>query len=174
VSSTALARYSVALFAAVVVQQVVLDRLEMFGAHPDLMILLPVASGWLGGAGWGAATGFTAGMLADLFASTPFGLSAFVGTVVGYAVGMSAEDIPRDAPALFVAVSALATSAYLVAYAILGAVFGQPGVLKVDLLPAVLVAAPSSLVLAIPVMKLAAWGLSPARDRRPASRTARR
>jgi hypothetical protein len=46
-------------------------------------------------------------------------------------------------------------------YAILGAVLGEPGILRTDLVPALVVATPAAVVLATPVVRLVAWAMPP-------------
>jgi rod shape-determining protein MreD len=149
-----LARASLVLFLATAVQIALLDRLHPEGVHPDLLALLPAAAGAGLGAARGAAFGFAAGLLADLFAPTPFGLGALVGTVTGYAAGSVAEGTSLGAPAFVIALVTGATAAELIGYAILSAVFGQPGVLLEDLPRVLAIELPSAVVLALPACRL--------------------
>jgi len=75
------------ILAALILQNPVLDRIQMARAHPDLLLLLPVVAGLVGGPGEGAWVGFLAGLAADLSLPTAFGLSALVFTLTGFAVG---------------------------------------------------------------------------------------
>ena len=65
----------------------VLSRLRIGGAAPDVMLLLAIAAGVVGGPQLGALLGFSAGLVLDLFLETPLGLSALVFCLVGYGVG---------------------------------------------------------------------------------------
>ena len=56
----------------------VLSRLRVAGAAPDVMLLLAIAAGVVGGPQLGALMGFAAGLVLDLFLETPLGLSALV------------------------------------------------------------------------------------------------
>ena len=71
----------------VIIQYTVGLDLRIAGAHPDLMLLMPIAAGVVGGPEIGAATGFAAGIATDLLLPTPFGLSALVYSLVGFSVG---------------------------------------------------------------------------------------
>jgi rod shape-determining protein MreD len=75
------------ILVALLVQDPVLDRMQVARAHPDLLLLLPVVAGLVGGPGEGAWVGFLAGLAADLSLPTAFGLSALVFTLTGFAVG---------------------------------------------------------------------------------------
>ena len=92
---TARAGLVVALF--VMVQQTLMLDLRVGGVHPDIMILLPIVAGLVGGPSRGASMGFVAGLVADLFLPTPFGLSALVATLIGFAVGVATLALDRTA-----------------------------------------------------------------------------
>jgi len=159
VTSADLARTTIVLFVVLAVQNTLLDSVRVAGAHPDAMILLPVAAGYVAGPDRGAGLGFAAGLLADLFLPTTFGLSALVGCLLGYGTGLTTRGLVRSSWWLPLLVSAGATGAGLSMYAILGAVLGEPGVLRTDLVPAVVVAVPAAVVLATPVVRLVAWAM---------------
>jgi len=157
-----LARSTIVLFVVLAVQNTLLDSVRVAGAHPDAMLLLAVAAGYVAGPDRGAGFGFAAGLLADLFLPTTFGLSALVGCLVGYGTGLATRGLVRSSWWLPLIVSAGATVVGLSMYAILGAVLGEPGVLRIDLVPAVVVATPAAVVLATPVVRMVAWALPPA------------
>ena len=147
----------VALF--VVVQQTLMLDLRLGAVHPDIMVLLPIVAGVLGGPGRGASMGFGAGLVADLFLPTPFGLSALVGCLIGFGVGVATLALDRTAfwlPPL----AALGGSAlYELIYAVLGSVLGQPQMLHVDLVRIIVLVSVVNAVLALPAMRLVAWAL---------------
>ena len=62
-------------------------QLPVDGARADVMILLGIAAGFVGGPERGAIVGFAAGLAIDLVLPTPLGLSALVYCIVGYLVG---------------------------------------------------------------------------------------
>jgi cell shape-determining protein MreD len=103
--------------------------------------------------------GFTAGLVADLFLPTPFGLSALIGTVLGFAVGAATLALDRSASWLPPAAALLGSAAYEVVYPLIGSVLGQPQMLHVDLLRIVVVVSLTNAVLAIPAMRLVNWSL---------------
>lgn len=158
-TSTDLARITVVLFVVLAVQNTLLDAIRVAGAHPDAMLLLPVAAGYVGGPDRGAGVGFAAGLLADLFLPTTFGLSALVGCLLGYGTGLVTRGLVRSSWWLPLIVAAGATAVGLSAYAILGAVLGEPGVLRADLVPALVVGTPAAVILATPVVRMVGWAL---------------
>ncbi len=153
------ARVSLVVFVFVVVQQTIVLDLRIGGVHADVMVLLPILAGVIGGPSRGTLMGFGAGLVSDLFLPTPFGLSALVGSLVGFAVGVTTLALDRTARWL-PPVAALAGSAlYEVVYGALGSVLGQPQMLHVDLVRIVLVVSVTNAVLALPAMRFVAWGM---------------
>lgn len=153
------ARSTIVVFIVLAIQETLLDSVRVAGAHPDLMLLLPVCAGYVGGPERGAWFGFASGLVADLFLPTTFGLSALVGCLLGYAVGLVTVGLVRSSWWLPPVVAAGATAAGMVVYAILGALLGEPQQLTTYLAPAVAVAVPSAAVLAIPLLRFVSWGV---------------
>jgi rod shape-determining protein MreD len=153
------ARVSVLLFVCLVVQHAILERLTFAGAHPDLMVLLPFAAGYVAGPETGAAFGFGSGLVADLLLPTPFGMSALVGCIIGYSTGLATSGLVRGSWWITVVAGLLATAVSLALYAMLGAVLGHPAMVHVDLLPALEVGIPGAVVMAAPACSLVAWAL---------------
>ena len=141
------------------VQETLVLDLRLGGVHPDIMLLLPIMAGIVGGPARGASMGFGAGLAADLFLPTPFGLSALVGCLIGFGVGVATLALDRSA--LWLApVAALGASAlYEGLYAVLGSVLGQPQMIHVDLVRIILVVSVTNAVLAIPARRVVAWAL---------------
>jgi rod shape-determining protein MreD len=159
VTSADLARSTIVMVVVLAVQITLLDSVRVAGAHPDAMLLLPMAAGYVAGPDRGAGFGFAAGLLADLFLPTTFGLSALVGCLLGYGTGLATRGLVRSSWWLPLIAAAGATAAGLSAYAILGAVLGDPGILRADLVPALVVATPAAVVLATPVVRMVAWAM---------------
>jgi rod shape-determining protein MreD len=152
-------RVALVIFLFVTVQQTVMLDLRIGGIHPDIMLLLPIAAGIVGGPGRGASMGFTSGLVADLFLPTPFGLSALVGTVLGFAVGAATLALDRSASWLPPVAALLGSAAYEVVYGLLGSVLGQPQMLHVQLVRIVVLVSLTNAVLAIPAVRLVNWSL---------------
>jgi len=156
------ARSTLVIVVALVVQHALLDGVRVGGAHPDVMLLLPIAAGYAAGPERGAVFGFVAGLVADLFLPTTYGLSALVGSLLGFGTGLATQGLVRSSWWLPPVVAATATAAGLGGYAILGAVLGDPGMVRSYLAPALVVATPAAAVLALPVVRFVSWAL-PAR-----------
>jgi rod shape-determining protein MreD len=159
VTTRAAVRVFLVLALFVTVQQTLILDIRVGGVHPDIMVLLPIVAGIVGGPGRGAWMGFVAGLTSDLFLPTPFGLSALVGCLLGFGVGLATVALDRTALWL-PPVAALGGSAvYELAYALLGSVLGQPQMLHVDLARIVVLVAVTNAVLALPAMRVVAWAL---------------
>ena len=154
------ARLTLVVFGFVVLQETVMLDLRIGGVHPDVMVLLPIVAGIIGGPSRGATIGFGTGLVSDLFLPTPFGLSALVGCLLGFAVGLATVALDRTAWWL-APVAALGGSAlYELTYGALGSVLGQPQMLHVALVRIVVVVSVTNAVLAWPAMKVMAWGMA--------------
>ena len=156
-------RASLVVFAALVFQFCVLNALPVSGAHADVMLLLPVAAGYLLGPARGATFGFVVGVITDLLLPTTFGMTALVGCVLGYLTGRATSGLVRSSPWLPPLVFATATAAGLTGYAILGSVLDQSAPIGAYLPRALIVAVPVAAVLALPVLRAVAWALTAGR-----------
>jgi rod shape-determining protein MreD len=143
---------------ALVQETVVLD-LRIGGIHPDITVLLPILAGLVGGPATGASMGFGMGLVADLFVPTPFGLSALVGTIVGFAAGAATVALDRSSWWLPTVVAFVGSAIYEVGYALIGSLLGQPQMLHVDLTRIVIMVSVVNAVLALPARRLVSWSL---------------
>jgi len=160
-STVDVARTSLVIFFVLVVQHSLLDAVRLSGAHPDAVLLMAAAAGYVGGPERGATVGFFTGLAADLLLPTTFGLTALVGCLVAYAVGTATSGLVRDSRPLAVLALTAGTVAGLVGYAVLEAVLGLAGAISVDLAPALVVATPAAAILALPVLWLVRWSVPP-------------
>lgn len=115
--SSVVIRWGVLLTAAYVVQIGFLNDLSFFGVHPDIMLLLAVCAGLVGGPSRGAAVGFVAGILVDLLLSGDLGISALCFTLVGFGVGMVEDSVIRPTRGISIAISAGASAIGVLLYA---------------------------------------------------------
>jgi rod shape-determining protein MreD len=155
------ARTSLVVFLVLVVQHTLLDNVRVDGAHPEAMLLVVAAAGYVGGPQRGAVVGFFTGLVTDLLLPTTFGFSALVGCLLGYVTGTATRSLVRSSRWLAVLSLTAATVAGLVGYAGLASLLGQPGALQAYLPPALVVATPAAAVLALPVLFLVRWAVPP-------------
>jgi rod shape-determining protein MreD len=153
-------RVALVIFFVLMVQQTVMVALRIDGAHPDLLWLLPITAALLDGPETGAIVGFWAGLTFDLVLPTPFGLSALVGCVLGYAVGALTTAADDRATWLKPVAAVAGSIAADMLFAVLGAILGQGEMVQVDFLALFLVVGVSSLVLVFPVGRLMRWALT--------------
>jgi rod shape-determining protein MreD len=147
------------VFLFLTVQLTLMLDLRVGGIHPDIMVVLPVVAGIVGGPGRGASVGFGTGLVADLFLPTPFGLSALVGCLIGFGVGVATLALDRSALWLPPLAAFGASALYEVMYAVLGSVLGQPQMLHVDVFRIVVVVSVVNAIVAIPALRLMTWAL---------------
>jgi len=160
VSGRDAARLVLVIFGFVVVQETVMLDLRIGGVHPDILVLLPIVAGIIGGPSRGAAIGFGTGLVSDLFLVTPFGLSALVGCLLGFAVGLATIALDRTAWWLAPTAALGGSALYEATYGALGSVLGQPQMLHVALVRIVVVVSVTNAVLAWPAMRIMAWGMT--------------
>ena len=154
-----LGRFVLVVLLFEVVQQTVVLDLRVGSVPADVMVLLPILAGVIGGPSRGAAMGFGAGLVADLFLPTPYGLSALVGSLVGFGSGVATLMLNRSAWWLPPLAALGGSAVYELIYASLGSVLGQPQMLHVDLFRIVVVVSVTNAVLALPAMRIVAWAM---------------
>jgi rod shape-determining protein MreD len=116
-SPGAVIRVGVLLLLAVVLQLSGLSQLGILGGHIDLVVLVVAAIAFYGGSVSGCAAGFSAGFLVDLLSGATMGVSSLVLTAVGYGVGRFREVRDPSHGLLPLAVAAVATGGFMVAFA---------------------------------------------------------
>lgn len=150
-------RLSLAVLVVLLLHLTVLADVRVAGVRPDAPLLAAAVAGLVGGAERGAVVGFAAGLLADLFLPSPFGLSALVYSLVGFAIGSFQTGILRDAWWIPVVTAVLASAGGIVLYAALGAMVGETEMVGPRLpLIAAMVALMNGL-LAPPATRLMRW-----------------
>jgi len=118
-------RVGLMLAVTVVLHLTLLSRLRIDNVRPDALLLVALVAGLIAGPERGAIVGFCAGLLADLFLQSPFGLSALAYALVGFAVGSAQSGILRAAWWIPVVTALGASASGVVLYGLLGAMVGQ-------------------------------------------------
>jgi len=165
-TARSLVRVAFVIFVVLMVQQTVMLALRIGGAHPDLLWLLPITAALIDGPETGAIVGFWSGLAFDLVLPTPFGLSALVGCLLGYATGTLTAAVDPRAGWLKPVAALTGSVAADMLFAVLGAVLGQQQMVQVDFLTLFLVVGVSSIVLVLPVSRLMRWALAGETHRR--------
>ncbi len=167
---TAATRLPPVLLIAVVLHTAVFPQLRFFGVAPDVLLLVGIATAITAGADRGAAVAFGAGLLADCFLETPFGLSALAYSLAAYAVGAVQETILHAdwwIPVLTVFMGSLLG---VLLFAGAGAVLGHEQFISVRLLTVALVVGVANAVLALPAVRIMRWAAVPELGPRPVLR----
>ena len=162
---TARIRLAFVLFVALVLHQSLFLVTRVGDAHPRVLLVVAIAGGFLLGSERGAVLGFGAGMLADLFVQTPFGLSALTYALVAFAVGGLQSGIIRSAWWIGPVTGLVASFAGIVLYGVLGAIIGQSHYVSSRLLVMAAGVAAMNAVLALPVIKAVDWSFSAGPER---------
>lgn len=148
------------LLAALIVHTAVSPNLRVFGVAADVMVLLPIAAGIVGGAERGAAVGFVCGLLADSFLQTPFGLSALTYALVGYGVGVFQTGVLHAAWWIPAAMAATASVLAVFGFVALGIVVGQDQLLSSHIVLVAGVVAIFHALLAPAAVRLMRWAVA--------------
>ena len=145
------------LLTALVLQASIVSQLGVFGAHGDLLILVPITAGLTVGPERGAMAGFVAGLAVDLLVTTPFGLTALSYCLVGYCVGAFQSGVLRASWFLPI-VAAVAGAALGTAFwALAATVVGEEGLLEAHLGRIVIAVAVVAGALVLPALRVARW-----------------
>ena len=153
-------RASFVCFVALLLQASVAAMLPVAGARADLVLLAAIAAGLAAGPEAGAAVGFGAGLVLDLMASGPVGLSSLVYTLVGYSVGLLNEGVARSSRLIPMGSAAAASIAGVVFYVLGGQVLGQSSLQKGNVVVVGLVVAVVNVALILPAVRLMRWALA--------------
>jgi rod shape-determining protein MreD len=159
------AKVPLVILGALILQSSLLEGLRAAGLPTDAMLLVAVVGGAMGGPERGAIIGFSAGLVADLFLPTPLGLSALAYCLVGFGVGVLAGNVIR-ASWWITPVTAIAGSAVgVVLYAVIGAMVGQPDLVKPELAFTALSVAVINAPLSLVVGRAMSWALAGSPER---------
>jgi rod shape-determining protein MreD len=153
-------RVALAIFLVLMVQQTMMVALRVGGVHPDLLWLLPITAALADGPETGAIVGFWAGLAFDLVLPTPFGLSALVGCLLGYAVGALTTAVDPRTTWLKPVAALTGSVAADMLFAVLGAILGQPQMVQIDFVALFFMISISSVVFVLPVSRLMRWALA--------------
>ncbi len=159
--------------AALLLQLTIFVEVRVAGVAPELPALVAVLAALLAGAQGGSLIAFGAGLMWDVYLPTPLGLAAVSFALVAFGLGSITEDLFHDTRVQTGLLAFVGTAASVAAYAVLGEVVGQRGLIGDALLKIVLVSSALNAVLSLgvaPAMRWAVWG---GRSREPSVDSAR-
>lgn len=152
-------RIALLLVAGVVLQLSFLSELSFFGGTPDIMPVIVVSLGLLGGAVIGAVCGFGAGLLLDSALLQTLGVFALVLLAVGYLAGRYREGFEISSPLVPPALAAGLTLFGSFAFALIQLMLGVEAPVSVLVVRDIVLQSVLSFVLAIPVFPFVRWVL---------------
>ncbi|MBS1838184.1 MAG: rod shape-determining protein MreD [Actinobacteria bacterium] len=152
-----LLRWTLVVSAALVLQVGLVPQVSIAGVHPDLLLLVAICAGMVGGPGTGAVVGFTCGVLVDLFLPGRFGMTALAYLLVGYGAGVAGEAIARPSRWISCAVVGVASAVGTLLYATIGQLLAQRSLTDPNLVAIVGIVAAVNTVLALPVLAACRW-----------------
>jgi rod shape-determining protein MreD len=142
------------VFAAALLQAVVMSSILVFGGAPDVLLVVVISLGLLRGSVTGAFFGFGAGLVVDFVTLDTLGVTSLVLTLAGFWAGRYAETTGRGrALAPLVAVGVITVLAGIFGFA-LHYMLGEEVVARQALVTALLPALVLNLMLAVPVYRL--------------------
>jgi rod shape-determining protein MreD len=156
----------VVVLTALLAQVTVINRLPLPVGPPDLLVVVVIAFGLVGGPQRGAVIGFATGLAADLMPPSDHlaGRLAFAYTLVGYLAGLL-EDVEERSVFTTIFVVAVGAGIAVVVYAGLGVLVGDPTVTLHATTRAVVAVVVYDVVLApfvVPLISVASRRLEPA------------
>jgi rod shape-determining protein MreD len=167
---SAVVRVGLVLITAAVLEQGLLSVVRIDGVAADVLLLVAVSAGIVGGSDLGALVGFFAGLTLDLLVPAPMGLGALSYCLAGYAVGVlhgsSVRTARWQAPVLALAGSALGVVIYVLA----SRMVGRTGLFNAHLITVVAVVSIVNALLAPLSTRLMRWALGDAIANRAAVR----
>lgn len=147
-------RWALMITASFIVSVVVFAQFPIAGVRPEIMLLVAICAGLVGGAERGAWVGFIAGLLVDLTLHGTLGVSAFCFTVVGFFVGMISEILPGRSHLLSVVITAAASAVGVVLYAVVAQFLGGHTLSDPDFGLIITIVTVWNAVLCLPVLSL--------------------
>ncbi len=142
-----------------VLQDTLIVDVHFGSVHPDVMLLVPIGVGLLVSSELGGIVGLATGLMVDLFASTPFGLTALCYVLLGYAAGYLPRGMWQRSKFMVVVTALVGSFLGEILYAVLAGLLGEGGMTKEHLLIVATVVGVGNMILATPVMWLVSWAI---------------
>ena len=150
-------RYLIVIATAALLQYTVVTQFRILGVSADLLLVIAIAAGMIGGAERGAIVGFASGLCLDLMVTTPFGLCSISGLVAGVVAGLLEDATIHSARWLTMVIAFLASSAGILSFAIAGSLLGRPDLLSGHLFTILGIVGVASAALVFPALRACRW-----------------
>ena len=148
------------LVLVLILHTAVFPQLRLWNVAADVLLLTAIAGGMSAGPDRGAVIGFSAGIIADCFLRTPFGLAALTYLIVGWGVGMFQTTILHARWWIPMLTGFVASVGGVVLFALLGAVVGQSQLISGRLLTIAFVVGTLNAALCPLFVRLFRWAFS--------------
>jgi rod shape-determining protein MreD len=158
-------RLALVVGGGVLIQLAVIGQFRPFGVVPDIVPVLVVSIGLLGGSTAGATTGFIAGFMIDLTLVQMMGVSSLLLTIAGYFAGRLRELYDPVHPLTNSVVGASASVFFSVGFGIVQFSLGQPAPDPLSMLWHVMLSAIYGAALAPFIFRIARWAMLPSLGR---------
>ncbi len=160
-------RLIVVYLLALLLQLTFFSQVRVAGVAPELPALVAILAGLFAGPRRGSVIAFFAGLMWDIYLSTPLGLAAASFVVVAYTLGGITEDLFHDTRLQTLLLVFVGTAAMVTVYALLGEVVGQRGLIDDRLPRVVLIASGLNALLSLVAAPAVRWAVAsgPARNR---------
>jgi len=155
-------RLALLMLVAVVVQLAFFSRISLLGASPNVLPVVVVCLGLLGGAVVGAVCGFAVGFLLDSALLQTLGVSSLVLLTAGYLAGRYRESFDVTSPLIAPALAGSLTLLASAGFAAVQLMLGVESPVSLLVLRELVMQAIFGLLLAFPVYPLVRRVLSPA------------
>jgi rod shape-determining protein MreD len=152
-------RVPLVILVALAVQTTLFADLQPFDALADIMLLLALAAGAVGGPRDGALCGFFTGLAYDCLLRTPFGLSALTYSLAGYGAGYLQARVSVARWWVGSLIMGAASAVSIAGYAVIGTVFGLKDAVNTHLITVMAVVGLVNVVFAMPALWVMRWAL---------------
>ena len=152
---------------ALLLQLTFFSQVRVAGVAPELPALVAILAGLFAGPRRGSVIAFCAGLMWDIYLSTPLGLAAASFVIVAYTLGGITEDLFHDTRLQTLLLVFVGTAAMVTVYALAGEVVGQRGLIDDRLPRVVLIASGWNALLSLVAAPAVRWAVAsgPARSR---------
>ena len=155
-------RIALIVVVTIVLQISFFSYLSFFGATPNVVPLMVVALGLLGGVMIGAVCGFATGLLLDSALLQTLGVSSLVLLGAGYLAGRYRESVEISNSLIPPLIAGVLTTAAAAGFAAIQLMLGVQTTVSLLVLREILVQGLLAVVLMIPFYPLIRWALRPA------------
>lgn len=127
------ARIGAVLALALVLQLTIFTDVRVAGVAPELLALVAVGAGLVAGPDRGPLIAFMAGLLWDVYLPTPLGVAALAFALAAFSIASIEGSLYGESRLQLMLLVGIASALTVVAYAFVGALVAQPGLVSVSL-----------------------------------------